>query len=327
MDFDFVDECRPNFRLQSNAGVPPQQGDPIVDRRHAAICVILGMSVLLCCAWVAAWSSIAQLVAAWIAVSLILGPLAPISLTAGDCSVGQGVIVAPLDPSPAPLAVDAAADKKISRSRKHAGAARAVDSSPQVDGTGGILEAQEGNASWNGTGESDGAVVEGEWSEEEVAFLRKQLAKHPRGTARRWQVIAQSFGGSRTVDNVIQMAKALADKKPGDEDAYAKFLAQRKVSSRQISLDLSLREEFEEGWQLVDEEDDPSPAPGNAGSVAWSDGEDKALLAGLKAFPKGTPSRWDRIQATVRGRSKSQCLKRYLELRDGFRSSKLRKES
>ncbi|GBG67891.1 hypothetical protein CBR_g1010 [Chara braunii] len=51
----------------------------------------------------------------------------------------------------------------------------------------------------------------------------------------------------------------------------------------------------------------------------WTDAQDVALVKALKAFPKDTPQRWDRIAQAVPGRSKSQCFKRFSELRENFR--------
>ena len=52
----------------------------------------------------------------------------------------------------------------------------------------------------------------------------------------------------------------------------------------------------------------------------WTEAEDKALLNALKAFPKDTQMRWEKVALAVPGRTKQHCLRRYAELRDGFRS-------
>lgn len=54
----------------------------------------------------------------------------------------------------------------------------------------------------------------------------------------------------------------------------------------------------------------------------WSDVQEGALVKALKAFPKDTPQRWDRIAAAVPGKSKGQCFKKFAELRENFRSRK-----
>lgn len=54
----------------------------------------------------------------------------------------------------------------------------------------------------------------------------------------------------------------------------------------------------------------------------WSEGQEVALVKAIKAFPKDTANRWDRIATAVPGKSKAQCFKKFAELRDSFRSTK-----
>ncbi|KAL2247295.1 UNVERIFIED_CONTAM: Transcription factor MAMYB [Sesamum indicum] len=54
----------------------------------------------------------------------------------------------------------------------------------------------------------------------------------------------------------------------------------------------------------------------------WSPAEDLALLNVLKAFPKDVAMRWEKIAASVPGKTKSACMKRVTELKKDFRSSK-----
>lgn len=55
----------------------------------------------------------------------------------------------------------------------------------------------------------------------------------------------------------------------------------------------------------------------------WSSAEDLALLNALKAFPKDVAMRWEKIAASVPGKTKSACMKRVTELKKNFRSSKV----
>ncbi|CAL1394849.1 unnamed protein product [Linum trigynum] len=61
---------------------------------------------------------------------------------------------------------------------------------------------------------------------------------------------------------------------------------------------------------------------GGMAAIAWSSGEDIALLNALKAFPKDVVMRWDKVAATVPGKSKAACVKRVSDLKKGLRSSK-----
>lgn len=54
----------------------------------------------------------------------------------------------------------------------------------------------------------------------------------------------------------------------------------------------------------------------------WSDVQEVALVKAIKAFPKDTPNRWDRIASSVAGKNKAQCFKKFAELRENFRTTK-----
>lgn len=149
------------------------------------------------------------------------------------------------------------------------------------------------------------AIEEAEWDEGELGFLKKQLAKHPVGKPRRWEIIAEAFGGRHKVESVIKMAKEMGEKKLGDEDSYAQFLKKRKPVDKRI--------------ENVDEE-----RVGGAGVTAdgWNSVEDIALLNALKAFPKEAPMRWEKIAAALPGKTKAACIKRVGDLKRDFRNSK-----
>ncbi|CAI5457825.1 unnamed protein product [Closterium sp. Yama58-4] len=62
---------------------------------------------------------------------------------------------------------------------------------------------------------------------------------------------------------------------------------------------------------------------GAEGAVdVWGEAQEVALVKALKAFPKDTDKRWDRIAAAVPGKSKAQCFKKFSELRQNFRTKK-----
>eukprot|EP00897_Mesotaenium_endlicherianum_P009319 jgi/Mesen1/8415/ME000471S07730 len=55
---------------------------------------------------------------------------------------------------------------------------------------------------------------------------------------------------------------------------------------------------------------------------AWSEAQEVALVRALKAFPKDTDKRWERICAAVPGKTKAQCMRKFSSLRESFRSKK-----
>ncbi|KAL2491867.1 dnaJsubfamily C member 2-like [Abeliophyllum distichum] len=54
---------------------------------------------------------------------------------------------------------------------------------------------------------------------------------------------------------------------------------------------------------------------------AWSSVQEKALVQALKTFPKETSQRWQRVAATVPGKTVGQCKKKFTLMKDKFRNS------
>ncbi|XP_047943543.1 transcription factor MAMYB [Salvia hispanica] len=226
----------------------------------------------------------------WLSLSLLIGPFAPPSLTAGDIRVGVGP---PLEEIPAaPIEITEKPSRKSAKSTRKAseeteGNSNAIDLS-RFD-----LPKQRSNRS------SIEAVVEAkaeEWGEADDEMLKKLMGKHPVGKPGRWEAITEGFKGRHKVETVIAKAKHIGDKKGGDQDSYAKFLKDREK-------------------RHVEEEDGMKES-------GWSAGEDLALLNALKAFPKEVAMRWEKVAASVPGKTKAACVARMAELKKDFRTSK-----
>ncbi|OIW00464.1 hypothetical protein TanjilG_05814 [Lupinus angustifolius] len=235
----------------------------------------------------------------WFSISLLVGPFAPTSLTAGDIRVGQGPIVEFPEQETATTDDDS---RKRGSNRRSKVQTRRSDEFPVPA----VVPVAAVTANGKGNSVAAAAVVEEEkeWREEDVAILKKQLLKNPVGKPRRWEVIAEAFGGRHKAESVIKKAKELSEKKVDDSDSYAEFLKNRKVTDKRV-----------ENNAVGDGED-------VKGGSEWSSGEDIALLNALKAFPKEAPMRWEKIAAAVPAKSKAACVKRVAELTKGFRTAK-----
>jgi hypothetical protein len=283
MDFDIIDDVKPRFQLQSG----PVGGDAEETEKSRVligVCSSVGV-VFLAASWFT--FGLLNFLCLWLALSLFIGPFAPSALTGGNCRVGAGELL----PDPEPVDDSSEPEKRIK------GYNRRSEPKPAV---------MPGLVTANGTKKSDVEQQQqpksGDWTGEEIELLRKQLAKHPRGTLQRWEVVAEVFAGSHSTEDVIKMSKLLGEKKFTDGDSYAKFLAQRKGGEKPIDSPLSQR--------YGDE------------NAAWTEAEDKELVSALKTFPKDTLKRWDKVADAVPSRSKAQCFKRFSELRESFRNSK-----
>ncbi|XP_031390660.1 transcription factor MAMYB isoform X2 [Punica granatum] len=246
----------------------------------------------------------------WVALSLLVGPFAPPSLTGGDIRVGQGPIVEFPDQEtePEPEARKKPAQKRPKPAMVDDAIVKSVPANEIVNRPVKNEEKIPAQANSNaGTKEEE----EKEWTEDDTEILRKQLMKHPAGKPRRWEIIAEAFNGRHRVDSVIKKAKELADRKMSDKDSYAQFLKNRKPLDRRID-DNSNDGAAENGQVKQDSE--------------WSSSEDIALLSALKAFPKDVSMRWEKIAAAVPGKTKAACMNRVAELKRDFRSSKAAKE-
>lgn len=152
---------------------------------------------------------------------------------------------------------------------------------------------------------SEVAAEESDWLDADVEILKKQLVKHPVGMPGRWETVAEAFRGRHGVESVIRMAKSLGERKLSDSDSFNRFLKDRKAVDQRVENAMAMENGEKEGW---------------------SSGEDIALLNALKAFPKDVSMRWEKIAAAVPGKSKAACMKRFSELKKGFRSSKANAE-
>uniref|UniRef100_A0A0D6R8P1 Myb-like domain-containing protein n=1 Tax=Araucaria cunninghamii TaxID=56994 RepID=A0A0D6R8P1_ARACU len=313
----YDEDPRPRFQVQKSASSlppkPPNSSD--IDKRHVAICAAAGILIF---SYGCLLPGILQILLAWIGISLVVGPFAPISLTGGDIRVGTGDPLEEIeDPQiePPKPEIERKGQRAKSRRSENPNSVIPISNEPRSEDNGYCRVTNESldenpriSMVTNESSRVSKVFTSEEWSVEEMELLRKQLTKNPPGKPGRWEAVAGAFEGTRTVDCVIKQAKSLAEKRPGDEDSFAKFLAQRKVSDRGLEIN-------GEGVDLAGENDTEK-------KLGWSSEEDRALLNALKAFPKETNMRWEKIAAAVPGKSKSQCMKRLSELKQNFRNSK-----
>uniref|UniRef100_A0A8D2LW65 DnaJ homolog subfamily C member 2 n=1 Tax=Varanus komodoensis TaxID=61221 RepID=A0A8D2LW65_VARKO len=158
------------------------------------------------------------------------------------------------------------------------------------------------------------------WSEDDLQLLIKAVNLFPAGTNSRWEVIANymnlhsTSGIKRTAKDVINKAKSLQKLDPHQKDdinkkAFDKFKKEHGVVPQAESATPS--ERFEASFT------DSSP---------WTTEEQKLLEQALKTYPVNTPERWEKIAASVPGRSKKDCMKRYKELVEMVKAKKAAQE-
>lgn len=317
---EFLDEdARPRFVLESKPTPERAQSSQASQSLHKpTLFVSLTLSALfLALSFLYFSSEPFQSLFIWLSLSLVVGPFAPLPLTAGDIRVGRG------SPLPEPTKKTEVSDEVSKRNSK-----RSVKSTRKQDGSEngsgstrpdyGWEAVEQNGISVNGNGsvtkfdKGEGKVVfeEVQWDEGDDELLKKLMGKHPVGKPGRWEAITEGFKGRHSVESVIKRSKELGAKKVSDEDSYKKFLKDRKPVDRRID---GGNESNVRGLQSVEEKGESS---------GWSAGEDLALLNALKAFPKDIAMRWEKIAAAVPGKTKAACMKRVAELKKGFRSSK-----
>ncbi|CAA0826702.1 Duplicated homeodomain-like superfamily protein [Striga hermonthica] len=242
----------------------------------------------------------------WVSLSLLLGPFAPPRLTAGDIRVGLGP---PLEEIPdVPPPASESDERPISRKSSRSQRKSPPETSPDLQKSTAIRvdpaeksRIRHDKPDENKSGEDD---EENDWDETDEELLRKMMAKHPVGMPGRWEAIAEGFKGKHKVETVIAKAKETGSRKSGDRDSYEKFLKARKPVDKRV---------LDEGIGNL---------TGTQNGGEWTSAEDLALLNALKAFPKDVGMRWEKIAASVPGKTKSDCMKRVTMLKKDFRSSK-----
>uniref|UniRef100_A0A8C5DPU9 DnaJ homolog subfamily C member 2 n=1 Tax=Gouania willdenowi TaxID=441366 RepID=A0A8C5DPU9_GOUWI len=182
------------------------------------------------------------------------------------------------------------------------------------------VQAQQAARSAEQASGGGGQVGKG-WNEEDLQLLIKAVNLFPAGTNARWDVIANymnlhsSSGIKRTAKDVINKAKNLQRLDPLQKDeinrkAYEKF--KKAHTSVSASIDNAVPSERFDGKFV-------NAAP-------WTTEEQKLLEQALKTYPVSTPERWDKIAATVPGRNKKDCMKRYKELVEMVKAKKAAQE-
>ncbi|XP_077235235.1 transcription factor MAMYB-like [Tasmannia lanceolata] len=314
---EFLDEeTRPRFLFQSRISSSSTSKQEIqkINKLQVALCSSIS-SFLSFSAIFYFQSQTLQFLLIWISLSLLLGSFAPISVTGGNICVGKGDLLEPPLPDLDPPEIEESKKRNPSRRPKTRRSENftSISNHPIVELVNSEkTEKKVGDSVGNCNGNGSHVIgEEKEWNEEDFEILKKQIAKHPVGEPRRWELIADSFQGRHGLESVIKMAKSMAEKRPGGGDPFAQFLKQRKPLSKQLEVvngETSVMENVE--------------GKKESGGLNWSSGEDIALLNALKVFPKDVSMRWEKIAAAVPGKSKACCMKRVAELKRDFRSSK-----
>ncbi|CAA6666367.1 unnamed protein product [Spirodela intermedia] len=173
------------------------------------------------------------------------------------------------------------------------------------------------------------------WGEEEIVMLKKGMHKYPKGTSRRWEVISEYMGTGRSVDEILKASKTVLLQKPDSSKAFDSFLDRRKPSQTIASPSqveskpespLLKRPSAAGSSSSQGKDSGAAPvqngAPPAADQDAWSATQERALIQALKTFPKEASQRWERIAASIPGKTVNQCKKKFALMRENFRSRK-----
>ncbi|EOA12556.1 hypothetical protein CARUB_v10026823mg [Capsella rubella] len=304
---EFYDEDRPRFVLQSRPSsslTTEEEEEPKIPKKIFISISVTVSLIILSLSFFYFESEPAKSLLLWLAISFLVGPFAPSSLTGGKIRVGYGQILEPEQIQDESSTDNERESRRKSMNKRSKGTTK-QDIPPENHSSVTDVSRKVATPQSKESGSVNGTK---DWSEEDIEVLKKQLIKHPAGKPGRWEVVASAFGGRYKTENVIKKAKEIGEKKIYESDDYAQFLKNRKASDP----------------RLVEENAEDSGAGGDdeAKKETWSNGEDIALLNALKAFPKEAAMRWEKITAAVPGKSKAACMKRVTELKKGFRSSK-----
>ncbi|TKY71379.1 DnaJ-like subfamily C member 2 [Spatholobus suberectus] len=209
-----------------------------------------------------------------------------------------------------------------------------------------VVDEKTNQQNANGSIEANGSASlsniekkEKPWNKEEIDLLRKGMQKYPKGTSRRWEVISEYIGTGRSVEEIMKATKTVLLQKPDSSKAFDTFLEKRKPGAQSIESPLTSREELEgvstpASSTTNNTEDSHSKSTDNQNSTTangvsssseqdvWSAVQERALVQALKAFPKETSQRWERVAAAVPGKTVNQCKKKFAMMKESFRNKK-----
>ncbi|XP_062195599.1 transcription factor MAMYB-like [Phragmites australis] len=274
---------------------------------HAASCAAAAVLLLAAAYYLPPAFQVLSSLLVWVAASLLLAPFAPLSSTGGDISVGRGRLLPSQEPPQEPTPDPAPAPRRGRRQNPTPPPPKPSDpiTAPVQPAASPLPPREAAVVLDSGEREDD----TGEWTDQELELLRRQMVKHPAGEPQRWEKIAAAFGGRRTPESVIRAAKSGAAAAAGG--SFEQFLRKRKpLDPRAEAADVGA-----------------NAGGGEGGDGAWSAGDDRALLNALKEFPKDTAMRWEKVAAAVPGKTKAACMKRVTELKRDFRSTKAASEA
>uniref|UniRef100_A0A0D3GWJ5 Myb-like domain-containing protein n=1 Tax=Oryza barthii TaxID=65489 RepID=A0A0D3GWJ5_9ORYZ len=317
-DWDYQPRARvihSRSNANSNGATTTSSSQPTRSLPHTAACAAAAVALLAAAYYLLPDYQVLASVVVWVASSLLLAPFAPSSATGGDVSVGRGDPLPEQEPVEEPVSDPAPTSRRGRRQSsssnptppppkpsdpiappppRHAAAAAAAAATAVSDGGEAVEDA-------------------GEWTDQEMDILRRQMVKHPAGEPQRWEKIAAAFGGRRTPESVIRAAKSGGGAAAAGA-SFDQFLRKRKpLDPRSEATDAG-------GGNA-------GGGGGESGDGSWSAGDDRALLNALKEFPKDTAMRWEKVAVAVPGKTKAACMKRVTELKRDFRSSKAASEA
>ncbi|EAZ05665.1 hypothetical protein OsI_27893 [Oryza sativa Indica Group] len=291
------------------AGASTSSTQPCRSLPHAAACAAAAVALLAAAYYLLPDYQVLASVVVWVALSLLLAPFAPSSATGGDISVGRGDPLPEQEPVEEPVPDPAPTSRRGRRQSSNP-----TPTPPPPKPSDPIAPPPPRHAAATTAVSDGGEAVEdaGEWTDQEMDILRRQMVKHPAGEPQRWEKIAAAFGGRRTPESVIRAAKSGGGAAAAGA-SFDQFLRKRKPIDPRA--------------EAADAGGGNAGGGGESGDGSWSAGDDRALLNALKEFPKDTAMRWEKVAAAVPGKTKAACMKRVTELKRDFRSSKAASEA
>ncbi len=101
--------------------------------------------------------------------------------------------------------------------------------------------------------------------------------------------------------------------KPVSEDAFQRFTKTKKKADKEISSDLSVRDQQDVSTpsSQQQQQSEKEEGPDEKAVQDWTVQDQRALEKALQTFPSSLTDRWDKIAAAVPGKTKKDCIQRY----------------
>ncbi|KAL7067722.1 DnaJ domain-containing protein [Cryptosporidium serpentis] len=159
------------------------------------------------------------------------------------------------------------------------------------------------------------------WTVSELSLLAKALQKYPGGVNRRWELVTEFVGNTKTKEEILIKVKELSEAEKlaklslevAEESAFDIFLNVNKGVFKKCDNIPDIRD-------LADMSNNSNinEKPKSKNEDIWTEGQQTCFEVALRKYPTSLPAkeRWEKIASEVPDKTSSQCIARFKFIRE-----------